>query len=37
MRIAQIVFCPVISPQLIEAQTLSESLRQDGGFGHTGQ
>ena len=37
MRIAQIVFCPVISPQLIETQTLSESLRQDGGFGHTGQ
>jgi len=37
MRIAQIVFCPIIIPELVEKTMLSASLRQDGGFGHTGQ
>jgi len=37
MRIAQIVFCPIIIPELVETTMLSASLRQDGGFGHTGQ
>ncbi|MDD2228845.1 MAG: dUTP diphosphatase [Candidatus Cloacimonetes bacterium] len=36
MRIAQLVFCPVVIPELVESQTLGSSERQDGGFGHTG-
>ncbi len=35
-RIAQMVFCPVIIPDLQEMDSLNSSSRQDGGFGHTG-
>lgn len=37
MRIAQMVFCPVIIPELSETVSLSPSKRQEGGFGHTGK
>lgn len=36
MRIAQMVFCPVLIPELVEVNSLNVSNRQDGGFGHTG-
>ena len=36
MRIAQMVFCPVATPMLVEAEELDASDRQAGGFGHTG-
>ncbi|GAB1467689.1 dUTP diphosphatase [Candidatus Cloacimonadota bacterium] len=36
MRIAQLVFCPIVIPELVETPTLGSSERQDGGFGHTG-
>ncbi len=36
MRIAQLVFCPVLIPELVESVCLSASDRQAGGFGHTG-
>ncbi len=36
MRIAQLVFAPVCLPELLEAENLSQTKRQDGGFGHTG-
>ena len=36
MRIAQMVFCPVLIPELIQKNELQPSTRQDGGFGHTG-
>lgn len=36
MRIAQLVFLPVGLPQLIETQTLPDSLRGAEGFGSTG-
>lgn len=35
-RIAQMVFVPVIRPQLVEVQEFAPSARADGGFGHTG-
>lgn len=36
MRIAQMVICPVIYCQLEESQSLSDTERGEGGFGHTG-
>lgn len=37
MRIAQLVICPVINDVCFqESEQLNESLRADGGFGHTG-
>ena len=36
MRIAQMVFCPVLIPELCETEYLAESDRQAGGLGHTG-
>lgn len=36
-RFAQLVVLPVIFPEIIEAQTLSETARGDGGFGSTGK
>lgn len=36
MRIAQLVFCPVATPELEETDNLDASDRQSGGFGHTG-
>jgi len=36
MRIAQMVFCPVIIPKLTLQAELQPSDRQEGGFGHTG-
>jgi dUTP pyrophosphatase len=36
MRIAQLVFCPVLIPELVETDSLDTSDRQAGGFGHTG-
>ncbi|MCL2421960.1 MAG: dUTP diphosphatase [Defluviitaleaceae bacterium] len=36
-RIAQMVICPVTMIQLTEADNLPESIRGDGGFGHTGK
>jgi dUTP pyrophosphatase len=36
MRIAQLVFSPVLIPELVRVENLTTSIRQDGGFGHTG-
>lgn len=36
MRIAQLVIAPVARAEIVEADTLPETPRQDGGFGHTG-
>ncbi len=36
MRIAQMIITPVLSPIFTEVENLSSSVRQDGGFGHTG-
>ncbi len=36
-RIAQIVFCRLADIDLIEVETLDETVRGRGGFGHTGQ
>ena len=37
-RIAQLVFVPVVQPDLIEVDSFSETTeRGDGGFGSTGQ
>lgn len=36
MRIAQMVFCPVVLPSLIEVDELPASTRGTGGFGSTG-
>jgi dUTP pyrophosphatase len=36
-RIAQLVFSKVISVELIEAASLSDTSRGPGGFGHTGR
>lgn len=36
MRIAQMVICPVLIPDLEQQSSLAPSNRQDGGFGHTG-
>lgn len=35
-RIAQMVFVPVIRPQLAEVSEFDPSTRAEGGFGHTG-
>lgn len=35
-RIAQLVLCPVTRATIEEVQTLSETVRGDGGFGSTG-
>ncbi len=35
-RIAQMVFVPVIRPQLVETQEFEPTDRASGGFGHTG-
>lgn len=35
-RIAQLVIAPVVRAELREVATLEETLRNDGGFGHTG-
>ncbi len=37
VRIAQLVIQPVIRAELIEVESLGESCRGMGGFGHTGQ
>ena len=37
MRIAQMVFCPIVIPELCETSILNQSIRQEGGFGHTGK
>jgi len=36
-RIAQLVISPVPAVTLVEAADLSQTVRSDGGFGHTGQ
>jgi len=36
-RIAQIVFVPVVQVSLDLVEEFHESLRGDGGFGHTGR
>ena len=36
-RIAQMVFAPVIRAQFIELTELPDTVRGDGGFGHTGR
>jgi dUTP diphosphatase len=36
-RIAQLVIAPVVTAELEEAESLEESKRGDGGFGHTGR
>jgi len=36
MRIAQLVICPVIEVCFEESEQLNDSMRADGGFGHTG-
>ena len=35
-RIAQMVFVPVIRPELVEVTEFEPTARADGGFGHTG-
>jgi dUTP pyrophosphatase len=35
-RIAQLVIAPVVTAELEEAASLDETVRGDGGFGHTG-
>jgi len=37
MRIAQLVFARVEHPCLVPAETLDETVRGDGGFGHSGE
>lgn len=36
-RVAQLVFQPFFQPSFIEADSLGETLRGAGGFGHTGK
>ena len=36
-RIAQLVIAPVVTAELEEVESLEESKRGDGGFGHTGR
>ena len=36
-RIAQLVIAPVVTAELEEADSLEDSARGDGGFGHTGR
>lgn len=35
-RIAQLVIAPVVKASLVETNSLPETVRSDGGFGHTG-
>ena len=35
-RIAQLVVVPIVEPELVEVEELSESVRGDGGFGSSG-
>lgn len=35
-RIAQMVFCPIVQVEFAEVDSLDETTRGDGGFGHTG-
>lgn len=35
-RIAQMVFCAVCDPVIEESESLEETVRGEGGFGHTG-
>ena len=36
-RMAQLVILPVLTPEIVPVQTLSESARAQGGFGSTGK
>jgi dUTP pyrophosphatase len=36
-RIAQLVIAPVVKPEWVEVDSLDETDRGDGGFGHTGR
>jgi dUTP pyrophosphatase len=36
-RVAQLVVTPVFTPGFVESDTLSDTLRGDGGFGSTGR
>jgi len=35
-RIAQMVFAPVLKPEIVEVEVLDSTQRGSGGFGHTG-
>lgn len=35
-RIAQLVICPVVRPEIIYVDEINDTKRGDGGFGHTG-
>ncbi len=35
-KIAQMVICPVVQAEIIEVESLDETVRGDGGFGSTG-
>ena len=36
-RIAQMVFAPYLKPEFVEVESLTDTERGDGGFGHTGK
>lgn len=36
-RIAQIIICPISHAELIQVDTIDETKRGEGGFGHTGK
>ena len=36
MRVAQIVVCPILRPEVVETDELSDTARGAGGFGSTG-
>ena len=36
-RVAQLLFAPVIQGELVEVETLEETVRGSGGFGSTGE
>lgn len=36
MRIAQLIFQPVVRAEFVEVEELQKTIRNDGGFGHTG-
>ena len=36
MRVAQLVVCPVLRPEVVECDALSDTARGAGGFGSTG-
>ena len=35
-RVAQLVVCPVVQAELVSVETLEDTERGSGGFGHTG-